>query len=432
MPSTAQDTIGPVRGPERIDFLDALRGFALAGVLLANLELLSGYAFLSSAEQAALPSAAADNVAGSVLFDVFVENKFLGLFALLFGLGFSLQLDRARSRGTELLPTFRRRLGWLFAFGVAHAWLLWWGDILRFYAVWGLLLPLFAGRRPRTLLVWGLLLGVVLPAAWRVGISLAASSLSASVKDAAGDRLEAATFAAFAEGTYLDMLRANWTYSWRSLLSATQGPYQLAIFGRFLLGMWIGRLGLFHDIESHRVVLRRIAAWGLAVGLIGNGVFAAIPLLQETGLLGYPRWLAWRFVVTHPGFLALTMFYACGLALLWLREEWRDRLELLAPVGRMALTNYLLQSACSAWLFYGFASGPRLMGLFGPSALIPVWAAVFVAQAVMSHLWLRQFRYGPCEWVWRMLTYGRVERLRVRSPRREPVTGAAQAERVSV
>jgi uncharacterized protein len=432
MRSTSHDTIGPVRGPERIDFLDALRGFALAGVLLANLELLSGYAFLSSADQAALPSAAADNVVGSLLFDVFVENKFLGLFALLFGLGFSLQLDRARSRGAELLPTFRRRLGWLFAFGVAHAWLLWWGDILRFYAVWGLLLPLFAARRPRTLLVWGLLLGVVLPAAWRVGISLAASAGSVSAKDAAGESLEAATLAAFAEGTYLDVLRANWTYSWRSLLSATQGPYQLAIFGRFLLGMWIGRMGLFHDIEAHRVVLRRIAAWSLGVGLIGNGVFAAIPLLQEMGLLGYPRWLAWRFVVTYPGFLALTMFYACGLALLWLRDDWRERVELFAPVGRMALTNYVLQSVCGVWLFYGFTSGPRLMGQFGPSALIPVWAAVFAAQVVMSHLWLRQFRCGPCEWLWRMLTYGRVEALHVRSPRRAPVPGAAAGERVGV
>ena len=145
---------------------------------------------------AAVTDGSADNVVGSVLFDVFVENKFLGLFALLFGLGFSIQLDRARSRGAELLPMFRRRLGWLFAFGVAHAWLLWWGDILRFYAVWGLLLPLFAARRPRTLLVWGLLLGVVLPAGWRVGISLAASAVSASVKDAAGESLEAATLEA--------------------------------------------------------------------------------------------------------------------------------------------------------------------------------------------------------------------------------------------
>ena len=147
----------------RLLFIDALRGFALFGVFGANLMIFSGFTFMTDEQKASLMTTDFDRIAhGLYLF--FVETKFIGLFSFLFGISFWLFLDRARARGASAMPLFYRRIGWLFVFGAVHGWLLWFMDILRFYALWALLLPLFVRTPLRRLLAIALFFAVIAPA----------------------------------------------------------------------------------------------------------------------------------------------------------------------------------------------------------------------------------------------------------------------------
>ena len=412
MPRPPVDPPEPIPRPtpraDRIAALDAARGFALAGVLFANLPLFAGHPYMTEAQLAALPTAALDGIAHAVM-QLLVEDKFMGLFALLFGIGAALQLGRARARGAGGVRLHRRRMAWLFAIGSVHGWLFWSFDILRFYALWGLLLPLFDRLRQRALLAWGLILGVAVPAAWRGVVAALASAAPPSPVEGRQGPLEA-----FAAGDYLEALAANWAFDWQLTLSPTQGAYQAGVLGRMLLGLWLGRRLLERGLPA-RSSLRRVMAWTLPVGLAGGLVYA--------GLLGPPPGTAWRPLPVEIGALALTLCYLAAVLLVWQSRAGGRALGLLVPVGRMSLSNYLLQTAFGLWLFYGFLPGPGLMGTLGAAALVPIWAAVFGAQVAFSHLWLRRFAFGPAEWLWRSLAYGRPQPWRL--PAAALRTGAA-------
>lgn len=182
--------------------------------------------------------------------------------------------------------------------------------------------------------------------------------------------------------------------------------------GRFLLGYWAGRRGLLREPEQNRVLLTRIVQVALALGI-------ALSLLEATRDMVAARV---PFLAAGPGNLLLRMAlrgttlvlgvaYAAGFLLLFQSARWRAGLQRLAPVGRMALTNYLAQSLLGIILFYGvgLGIGPR----FGVAGWWAAWIVIFGAQAWGSRLWLARFRYGPAEWLWRCLTYGTLQPLRV-------------------
>jgi uncharacterized protein len=383
---------------DRVEFLDVLRGFALIGVCAANLFIFSGYSYMDDAQRAALGSAAADRVALSLEL-VFIETKFMGLFSFLFGASFWFFLDRARARGLGGNALFYRRLGWLFVIGAIHGWLLWCFDILRFYALWGLLLPLCLRASQRQVLGLALLFAVVLPAT--------VNGVRAEWFGPGGESPDALALQAFSSGGYLDMLRVNWIYDWYLTLSVGQISYQVAIFGRMLLGLYAARALLFTAPQRHAALLRRIAAIGIVVGVAGNLV-TANHVLDPGDAGGFAAGFA-ACLVEESGYLALTLTYAAGLALLFQLPRWSGGLRVLAPIGQMALTCYLLQTVFALWLFYGFMPGPQLMGRVGPALLLGLCAASFVLQAGFAALWLRRFRFGPAEWLWRSLTYWKLQ-----------------------
>jgi uncharacterized protein len=238
--ASPRTTGGPVTAGERLSLLDALRGFALAGVLLANLNSLTLYEFVSPEQRAALPTAAFDQWARMALV-VFVSKKFLTLFSLLFGVGFAVQLVRSEARGAELVPTYVRRLVVLLVIGLAHGTLLYWGDILRFYAVLGFVLLLFRHASSRTLLWssvvlacvgWPLLKGVTDPFV---------SPLSQRLPSRRTANAE--TFAIFSEGGYLDVV---WRNPVQDMIDVARFWYlPFFVFGPFLLGFWAGGRGCF-------------------------------------------------------------------------------------------------------------------------------------------------------------------------------------------
>ncbi len=413
----------PVDSSERLALLDTLRGFALCGVFISNVMVwFSGRMFLPREQVlTAMNNASLADTVTWQAFSLLVGGKFITLFAFLFGLGFAVQLGRAEARGTSLTPLYVRRLGVMLVMGLAHLFLLWYGDVLSTYAVLGFGLLLFRGRSDRTLLIsfllfvlGGAVAGVLLlkfpqlmadtPEA-AAAIAKAASEKSAAIR--------AQTLAAFTSGSWLDVTKATGTFFFRDYL-----PLLLAItlstFGRFLLGLLAGRRRIFHDAPQHLRLFRRLLGWGLVAGVIGSGSGLVMQQLMQRQVFTPETLPTWVPFVTAPlrnlGELGFAAVYVSGITLLFQRATWQRGLGLLAPVGRMALTNYLSQSIISVLFFYGYGLG--FITKLGPAACVAYCLAVFSVQVVWSHLWLSRFRFGPAEWVWRSLTYGKAQPMR--------------------
>ena len=386
---------GPLHAPKRLEFVDALRGFALFGVCWANLPIFAGLEYMTDDQRRALFPLPLDSAAHFFL-QFFIENKFMGIFSILFGISFHLFLTGTAARSGAPIRLFYRRIFWLFVIGLAHGWLLWSFDILRFYALWAVFLPLFLRMPLRRLLAFALAACVLVPAlvaGIRVWVGPGAS----------GAELDALTLQAFAGGSYADVLAANWKYDWYLTLSIGQLEYQVAIFGHLLLGLYIARAFDLGDLASCRPLLRRVAFGGAVIGVIGSSVSTGILPIVVAGSPGLA--IVRRFLL-ESGQLGLSLAYASALALAYLTARGRRYVGALAPLGRMALTCYLAQTLTGIWIFYGFARGPALMGKVGPAALAMLCLVEYSVQAGLAKLWLERFRFGPAEWLWRSLTYG--------------------------
>jgi len=393
------DSEGLTSSSERLEFIDSLRGFALFGVFWANLLIFSGIGYLTDEQRASLFTSRLDSIA-FFLERFFIENKFMGLFSFLFGISFWLFLSRARARGGGATSLFYRRILWLFIIGAVHGWLLWCFDILRFYALWAVLLPLFVRTAPRRLLSIALITGILIPALVS-GLKVWLSTPTPSEID-----FDAMALTAFAGGSYREFLIANWKYDWYLTLDIGQIAYQVAVFGRLLLGLYAARTLALGNLNAHRTLLLRVLFIGGIVGVLGSTIFAGRFL---TGSETSP-WLSFiRRLLVESGQLGLTLCYAAALALVFLAVRGRRLVRLLAPIGRMALTWYLLQTVFGIWMFYGFARGPALMGKPGAASLMALAFVGFVAQIVCARAWLKGFRFGPAEWLWRSLTYWKLQ-----------------------
>ena len=392
---------GPTLGSQRLDLLDALRGFALAGVLLANLVAFSLYFFVSHDAAAALSTAAIDRWLDPAI-GIFVSGKFLTLFSIMFGIGFSLQMQRAADRG-DGLRRYLRRLAVLLLIGLLHA-TLWWGDILRYYAVLGLLLLPLAGLRPRTLATIGVLL-VIVPhlsmSAWLAGLLPPIPTQ---------DQAFAAVLGAFSSHDVATMLRGNFAFfDW---WLPTYWGLVLSISGNMLVGAALGKSGVLHDPARHAAFWKRLW-WAFPAGI----ALALVVKLSDYGRL--PMQSVWlgnavgRMVLrdlNQATALVLALGYAAVFVQLFMRPPWRRWLQHLAPVGRMALSNYLTHTLVGIAVFYGIGLdlGPR----YGLVVVMAAWLLLFAAQIAFSRWWLARFRFGPAEWVWRSLTYGQAQPMR--------------------
>jgi uncharacterized protein len=413
---TASNPPQPVQQQERVVVLDILRGFALFGILTVNMALFSQP--LQVAYQTAADSSIYDRAA-EWLIAFLATGKFYTLFSFLFGLGFTIFIARARAKGQGAAPLFLRRLLALLAFGLAHGFLIWIGDILTFYAVIGLLLLLFAWvKKPRTLLIWAVviwtlsLIGMALSLgfmAFAASVPEIRAEIDGSLTQQAAVTAEQAAQAreVYGNGNFLEItgqraseLPLMWVFG------IFTGP---SILMMFLIGAYFGRREIFQQVDEHLPLFRRLLLWGLLIGLpvnliyaslLGGGIATSADLVAVIGatLAG---------VVGHP---ALSLAYMSGIVLLTRREAWARRLGVLAPVGQMALSNYLLQSIVCTLIFYGYGLG--LFGQVGSLAGLGLAVLIYALQIPLSHWWMARFRYGPAEWLWRTLTYLRPQPLR--------------------
>ena len=297
--------------------------------------------------------------------------------------------------------------------GVFHIVLLSEGDILLLYAVLGLLLLPLRRSRPEILRRWVKWL-LIVPAAAALlmfgALALGrASPGEAEIAD--GDRETAEQFRTEARTTtaaYLEPAFARTAatrvenYGRNAWIQLFLAPTVLAMF---VLGLAAGRGHLTPETADHRALLRRVLAWGLAIGL-------PVAVLSAAGASLLPT-LSALMCVWVNGTVAgplLAMAYGSGIALLWQRAGWQRVLRPLAAMGRMALTNYLLQSVVATLLFYGYGLG--LARRVSPSLAIVIVLAILAGQLLVSGWWLRRYRFGPAEWLWRTLTYGARQPLR--------------------
>jgi uncharacterized protein len=422
----------PVDVSERVALLDVLRGFALCGVFVSNSYIwFSGRVLLPRGQARALAAPPLEAVV-SALYNFFVNQKFMTLFAFLFGLGFSIQLARAEARGSSIVPLYSRRLLVLMGIGVTHIFALWVGDVLSTYAVVGFALLLFRQRSDRTVLAWAAVLLVavplLVPAIERFGpILLYGAQAAADAAKASREHdswMKAQFLAGLSSDSFWTAQEANARYVLHAFPQVNRLLWMCGILGRFLLGLLAGRYLLLQEVERNRPWHRRLLVWGLVLGVLGNGVGLVVQRLRIAGLVD-PAKDSWMFslsAIEELGYLGLAAVYVAAFALLFQRERWRKGMQLLAPVGRMALTNYLLQSAVSIWLYDGWGLG--FVGKLPPSRCVALTLAVFALQVPFSRWWLSRFRFGPAEWLWRSLTYGRAQPMRL-APRSgaEPVGG---------
>jgi uncharacterized protein len=394
---------------ERTQLLDSLRGFALFGVVWSNYAVLSLAMFMSPEAKAALPGAFLDAPL-KAFHTILIDGKFYSIFSLLFGIGFGFFL----AKGNDGLWRFYRRMLILLIIGWLHLRYLWAGDILFLYAVLGLLLPLFRGLSDHALVITAAAL-ILSPIAIDAAVVLTNARFDPvapllrpmAAKDALYGNSTFDAFLALPDGGWQAFFHANergWLFRFVHLVESNRPP---KVLGLFLLGLWVSRRRLFADVEAHAPLLKRICIAGFALGL----PFSVL-LWWADHNVGYPP-EASSLVRTASYALSvvpLAIAFASGFALLWRNDRWKSRLMFLAPMGRMALTNYLMQTIIALALFtgVGLGWGTRVSAvMFEGIALF-----VFILQVLWSHRWLKRYHYGPFEWAWRSLTYGKVMAMR--------------------
>lgn len=382
---------------QRVQVIDAVRAAALFGVAIMNLRAMSGLEWMNEDQLAALLGGL-DRFVRHALY-ILVDAKALSAFSFLFGLSFSIMLANARGGKLPFLFMYTRRLVALAAFGVLNFALLFWGDILIDYAVLGALLLPFAFLPRRLVLVCSVLLLVGMPLAIALFAPL---PVGGEAEAAVGETAESVALRVYATGTYAEVVAHNVE---RYLGLSDSLPvlnlwYFTNIFGLFLLGLWTGRNRIPQTLEDHRPLVRRVAVAGLALGLplaAVNGLLVdgGAPSLYRATLVGIP--------LLALGYIAAGTLWMEGGGGRWLRGA-------LAPAGQMALTNYLAIGALGQVYFHAYGFG--LLGDVGTAAVVGLAVVGYALLVAASHLWLRLFRRGPAEWLWRTVTKLRVEPMR--------------------
>ena len=396
--------ISPVKTSERFIILDALRGFALLGICMANFPEFSLYTFLSPEAAASMSTAVQDKITRYLLY-IFVDGKFYTLFSLLFGLGFSIIIRNAERKGVNGFRIFYRRMGMLMLFGLLHLMFIWSGDILLLYALLGMLLPFFRQVPDKKLLGWALFF-LILP----IGVdlvceitrtNLALPFIRLQETYCAEYGINGTNFAYWLHdaedyGTVFQFLVQGACVRMQEFII---GNRYFKVLGLFLVGFYIGRNRIYADLEGRKTLLVKVCRLGLIIGLPCSLLYAwssmgGHPLSDTLHSLFY-------FISVYP----LGFAYAAGLCLLYLRVKSLSIWKWLAVPGRMALTNYIGQSVIGMFLFYGIGLGwGSTIGLLQTEVIV---LAVFLFQMLFSRLWLSGFKFGPLEWIWRMLTYGK-------------------------
>jgi uncharacterized protein len=394
----------PVEVKQRIPSLDVMRGFALLGILVMNIQSFSmvGAAYMN-------PTAYGD-LTGANWWVWFVghlltDQKMYGIFSMLFGAGIVLMMSRAEARGAGAALHYRR-MGWLILFGLLHAHLLWYGDILYTYGMCGLVVYLFRRKSPRTLVVLSALFFTIGSAimylnGWSMRFwppeQIASFTRDSWLPNAEMVQREVAAY----RGSWL----AQMPYRIREAAFFETGLLLLVMgwksIGNMLLGMALFKAGILAGQRS-RDVYAKMALAGFLLGLpmVGFGVWRNVTAAWNVRYSFFfgTQYNYWGAIIVDIGWIGVLMLFCTSSGLTRAKAA-------LSAVGRTAFSNYILQTLIGTTLFYGHG-----FGLFGDVSRVDqilIVVAIWMVQLFISPLWLRYFAFGPLEWLWRSLTYWR-------------------------
>jgi uncharacterized protein len=400
----------PVRDRERIVSIDVLRGFALLGILLMNIQ---SFSMIDAAYSN--PTAYGDlhglNYLVWLLCHLFVDYKMMSIFSMLFGAGVYLMTSHVEASGGKSAGLHYRRMGWLILFGLLHGFLLWDGDILTDYGLCGLLIYSFRKRAPKALLILGALT--------LTGAPLLMVLFSSSLTHMPADRQQISRENLW-QPTPEQIARQNANYrgSWRMQMrerapAAALAKTLLFLFvnfwreaGLMLIGIALLKLGVFSA---------RRPAWEYAV-MVASGALIGLPLVGY----GVYRMLAahWAFPYSfvmdaqcnYVGSLFVCFGWVGAVMLACQSAALLPATRRLAAVGRMAFSNYIFHTLVCTTLFYGHGLG--LYGKVERTGQLAIVLAIWAFQLALSPVWLHHFYFGPLEWLWRSLTYWQLEPFR--------------------
>jgi uncharacterized protein len=504
-----KQNLQPVALRERIQTIDIIRGFALFGILVVNFTVDNGNV---------QPEEGWTGIADQLAYwpiRFFLDDKFLSIYCLLFGVGFSIQMLRAKDRDSPFVFVYMRRLIVLYLIGIVHK-ILTNETILPDYAMVGVLL-LILHKLPIKILPMLAILCVLIPETrefvikqkneeainnktikldtaimdryvgvyqrenggliivtrehdalygegeggkprWyptaetefilpRAGVSISflkdssgkftsllliQNGIKIPVRKVQLSMQEAQTKLAEKRGSnaskkssgYKDFVRNNAVELWDglknwSLSALLWGLNNSGIFPLFLMGLYFGRRKIFYNITANRQFLRNVMKWGLLIGFTGvalNLGFEAWNFIKGTNWDWNSYSILTRSLIVLSwdlGVMILALGYVAGLTLLLENVDWKKRLFFLAPVGRMGLTNYLFHTIPYILLFESFGVG--LNGKIGCFYRLLLALPVFVIMIIISRWWFKRFRIGPAEWLWRSLTYWKIQPMRLKS-----------------
>jgi uncharacterized protein len=421
-PSNFKETAGPVvptAPSQRILSLDVLRGFALLGILVSNIQ-----AFAMIRAVYSNPTAFGDftgvNYVVAMLAQVLFICRFYPIFSMLFGAGIYLMAQKVEAKGGKPDAQHLRRMIWLIMIAWLHISLFWDGDILFFYGLSGLAAFLFRKLSPRILLIIGLVL-VFIPvfqsAEREASLSVKTPEQLAAVNSSMRPNQEKIDeeIAARYQGSWTALMfvrvKGCWSGFWR-----IDNLYNLGIYtGWMLLGMALFKFGILTAKVSKRV-LWLFLVLGLGVGVPSRLYHWICNSLHNWDLWfpPGPTWfIYWETILLRAVYFLIPLGYIAGIMLICRSGKLRRLTARLAAVGRMALTNYLMHSAICTFIFYGFGLG--LFGKVDRMGQLLVVLIILVFQLWFSPLWLKHFRFGPMEWLWRSLTYWKIQPMKIRS-----------------
>ncbi|PLW98991.1 MAG: hypothetical protein C0591_03455 [Marinilabiliales bacterium] len=417
----------PVPKKERIQYLDILRGIAILFILVANIRYLSGEYFIPELQKAAMKNASFDHVLEILAF-IFVDGKFYSIFSILFGIGFAVQYQRMNKDDKVFVPFFRRRMLGLLLIGSVHLFLIWLGDILTLYALLGFILVWFRHFSNKRLLIWTGVLLVMPVFHWlamyltdnfypeyffrlnKELLNTAGIELNLNGSDPGIDRTEY-----LAISNLKQLLEVNIFMPLLRLGMILMEGRMFKVLALFLLGVWAGRQILERNILSNTALLKKTMLVGFFIGIPMNLLRAWVKYSHLSG----DHWIASEYVFNALALTPMAIGYCAAIALMVKdRPQW---LGWFAPIGRTALSNYLFQSLICIFIFYGVGLGYG--GKLGYSAVVLFALLLFGWQIIFSTIWLRYFRFGPVEWLWRQLTYGKHVKLRKPAPEKVDLTG---------
>lgn len=412
--SSTSSSFGPVATEDRLILVDVLRGFALLGIAFVNMSWFS----LPNGNEAFEPRLFQEtyNRAAAFLVMLLFGGKANSIFSFLFGLGLTIQMQRADAAGQPMTRMYLRRMFILFIIGMLHSVFLWHGDVLHDYAVIGLIL--LAVRNASNRWIFGLAaFGFFLPLV-RAFVSLVlhepATIPVADILAKAHDDMRI-----FQQGTYWEQISAR-LYQMRvmhivNVWNAQGEPiFALQLMTTVLFGLYAGREKLLVNVDQNIDRIRKWTMWTLIVGAacaIGVGAFSLEAKPEDTVSLKEIM-LSILYNLNRP---LLCIGYIGGLVLLWQRAIFRKFLRIFAPAGTMPLTNYIMQSVLATFVFYSYGLG--YFGRLGPLAQAGISLTIFIVQAIVSAYWVEHFQYGPLEWLWRYASYGKRPAFRRQTPR---------------